>query len=161
VPAKGYFRLSPGKEVRLRHVGIIRCDEVIKDPQGQIVELRCSLDMDTRSGHAGEGRKVKGTIHWLSAEHALPIEARLYDRLFNKEDPEEGGNYVDNLNPNALEVVRGGFVEPSMAGAAPGTRVQFERLAYFCVDPDSSPSLMVVNRTITLRDSWAREQKRG
>ncbi len=164
VPAKGYFRLSPGKEVRLRHVGIIKCDEVIKDAGGVITELRCSLDMATRSGNTADGRKVKGTIHWLSAAHALPIEARLYDRLFLKENPgdvPEGGHFTDNINPRALEVVRGAFVEPSLADAAPGTRVQFERLAYFCVDLDSTPDLRVFNRTISLRDSWAKENKAG
>jgi len=162
VPAKGYFRLSPGKEVRLRHVGIIRCDEVIKDTTGRVSELRCTLDMATRSGNAPDGRKVKGTIHWLSATHALAIEARLYDRLFLKENPSdvpEGGHFTDNINPRALEVVRGGFVEPSLADAAPGTRVQFERLAYFCVDLDSTPQSRVFNRTISLRDSWAKENK--
>jgi glutaminyl-tRNA synthetase len=160
VPVKGWFRLSPGKEVRLRHVGIIRCDEVVKDAAGEVVELRCSLDETSRSGQAGDGRKVKGTIHWVSAAHALPAEVRLYDRLFLKEDPgevPEGGHFTDNLNPRALEVVHGAFVEPSLADAAPGHRVQFERLAYFCVDPDSTPQLRVFNRTITLRDSWAKQ----
>jgi glutaminyl-tRNA synthetase len=162
VPAKGYFRLSPGKEVRLRHVGIIRCEEVIKDASGGVRELRCTLDMATRSGNTPDGRKVKGTIHWVSAAHALPIEARLYDRLFLTENPgdvAEGGHFTDNINPKALEVVRGAFVEPSLADAAAGTRVQFERLAYFCVDPDSTPELRVFNRTISLRDSWAKESK--
>ena len=161
VPVKGWFRLSPGKEVRLRHVGIIRCDEVIKDAAGEVVELRCSLDASSRSGQPGDGRKVKGTIHWVSAAHALPAEVRLYDRLFCKEDPgefPEGGHFTDNINPKALEIVRGAFVEPSLADAAPGDRVQFERLAYFCVDPDSTPELRVFNRTITLRDSWARQE---
>jgi glutaminyl-tRNA synthetase len=144
-------------------VGIIKCEEVVKDAAGAVVELRCTIDMATRGG-AAPGRKVKGTIHWLSAAHALLIEVRLYDRLFLKENPAEvaeGGHFIDNINPRALEVVRGAFVEPSMAGAAPGTRVQFERLAYFCVDPDSSPSLLVVNRTITLRDSWAKQEGKG
>ncbi len=160
VAVKGWHRLSPGTEVRLRHVGIIKCEEVVKDEAGQVIELRCTLDMATRGG-AAPGRKVKGTIHWLSAAHALLIEARLYDRLFLVENPAdvaEGGHFIDNMNPKALEVVRGAYVEPSMTGAAPGTRVQFERLAYFCVDPDSSPSLMVVNRTISLRDSWAKQE---
>ena len=155
--------LSPGTEVRLRHVGIIKCEEVVKDAAGAVVELRCTIDMATRGG-AAPGRKVKGTIHWLSAAHALLIEVRLYDRLFLKENPAEvaeGGHFIDNINPRALEVVRGAFVEPSMAGAAPGTRVQFERLAYFCVDPDSSPSLLVVNRTISLRDSWAKQESKA
>jgi glutaminyl-tRNA synthetase len=161
VAVKGWFRLSPGAEVRLRHVGIIKCNEVIKDDAGAVVELRCTLDPATRSGAPEAGRKVKGTIHWVSAAHALPVEARLYDRLFLKESPgevAEGGHFTDNLNPRALEVVRGAFVEPCMADAAPGTRVQFERLAYFCVDPDSTPTLRVFNRTISLRDSWAKQE---
>jgi len=146
--------------MRLHHGGIVRCGEVVKDASGAETELRCTLDMATRGG-AAPGRKVKGTIHWLSAAHALLIEARLYYRLFLVENPAdvaEGGHFIDNMNPKALEVVRGAYVEPSMTGAAPGTRVQFERLAYFCVDPDSSPSLMVVNRTISLRDSWAKQE---
>ena len=172
VAVKGWFRLSPGGEVRLRHVGIIRCEEAVKDASGAVVELRCTLDMDTRSGGPASGRKVKGTIHWVSAAHALPIEARLYDRLFLTEDPSdvESGpaaasgkpvgerDFTDNINPRALEVLRGAFVEPSLTGAAPGARVQFERLAYFCVDPDSTPELLVFNRTITLRDSWAKQE---
>jgi len=164
VAVKGWFRLSPGGEVRLRHVGIIKCEEVVKDAAGEVVELRCTIDPETRSGGPASGRKVKGTIHWVSAAHALPIEARLYDRLFLKEDPSdvaEGAHFTDNMNPRALEVVRGAFVEPSLAGAAAGTRVQFERLAYFCVDPDSTPDLLVFNRTITLRDSWAKQEAKG
>ena len=163
VAVKGWHRLSPGTEVRLRHVGIIKCEEVVKNEAGEVTELRCTLDMATRGG-ATPGRKVKGTIHWLSAAHALLIEARLYDRLFLVENPAdvaEGGHFIDNMNPKALEVVRGAYVEPSMTGAAPGTRVQFERLAYFCVDPDSSPSLLVVNRTISLRDSWAKQESKA
>ena len=161
VAVKGWFRLSPGAEVRLRHVGIVRCDEVVKDAAGEVVELRCTLDPATRAGAPQSGRKVKGTIHWLSAAHALPIEARLYDRLFLSESPGDvgpGGHFTDNINPRALEVVRGAFVEPSLADAVPGTRVQFERLAYFCVDPDSTTELRVFNRTIGLRDSWAKQE---
>ena len=161
VAVKGWFRLSPGAEVRLRHVGIIRCEEVVRDAAGEVTELRCTLDPETRSGKPQSGRKVKGTIHWLSAAHALPIEARLYDRLFLSEAPgdvAEGGHFTDNINPKALEVLHGAYVEPSLADAAPGTRVQFERLAYFCVDPDSTPALRVFNRTIGLRDSWAKQE---
>ena len=161
VPVKGYFRLMPGSEVRLRHVGIIKCDELVRDVNGAVVELRCTLDPETRAGGPAQSRKVKGTIHWVSAAHALPIEARLYDRLFVCENPgevAEGGHFTDNLNPRALEVVQGAFVEPSLADAAPGHRVQFERLAYFCVDPDSTPQLRVFNRTIGLRDSWAKQE---
>ena len=144
-------------------------------PRGQVCQmLLCvegtpSLDggstvVDGGTTQQDSGVVDAGTIHWLSAAHALLIEVRLYDRLFLKENPAEvaeGGHFIDNINPRALEVVRGAFVEPSMAGAAPGTRVQFERLAYFCVDPDSSPSLLVVNRTITLRDSWAKQEGKG
>jgi glutaminyl-tRNA synthetase len=160
VPVKGWWRLSPGLAVRLRHAGsVIRCDEIIKDANGGLVEVRCSLHAE--GAPEVKALKIKATIVWLSAEHAAPIEARLYDRLFNTEDPQEGGDYIKNINPRALEVVRGGFVEPSMAGASPGTRVQFERVGYFCVDQDSTPELLVVNRTISLRDSWAREQQKG
>jgi len=161
IAVKGWFRLSPGAEVRLRHVGIVRCEEVVKDAAGEVTELRCTLDAETRSGKPQAGRKVKGTIHWLSAAHALPIEARLYDRMFLVESPgdvAEGGHFTDNINPKALEVVRGAYVEPSLTGAEPGTRVQFERLAYFCVDPDSTATLLVFNRTIGLRDSWAKQE---
>jgi len=150
--------------VRLRHVGIIRCDEVVKDAAGEVIELRCSLDMTSRPGEPGASRKVKGTIHWVSAAHALPVEARLYDRLFNIEEPNEapeGKTFIDNLNPKSLEVIADAKVEPSLAGAPAGTRVQFERLAYFCVDRDSSDDRLVVNRTIGLRDSWAKLEAKG
>ncbi len=161
VPVKGWWRLSPGMAVRLRHAGgLIRCDEIVKNGD-EVSELRCTL-IPSDSSPEAKAMKVKATIVWVSAEHAVPIEARLYDRLFTTEDPSEGGDYKNNINPRALEVVRGGFVEPCLAGAAPGTRVQFERTAYFCVDPDSTPELLVVNRTISLRDSWAKqEQKQG
>ena len=163
VPVKGWFRLSPGAEVRLRHVGIVKCVEVVKDGD-EVVELRCTLDPTSRSGNPADGRKVKGTIHWVSAQHALTAEARLYDRLFHVENPNEvpeGGHFTDHLNPNSLEVVTGCKVEPSLAGAPAGTRVQFERLAYFCVDRDSNEDRLVFNRTITLRDSWAKLEAKG
>ena len=163
VPVKGWFRLSPGAEVRLRHVGIVKCVEVVKDGD-EVVELRCTLDPTSRSGNPGDGRKVKGTIHWVSAQHALTAEARLYDRLFRVENPNEvaeGGHFTDHLNPNSLEVIAGCKVEPSLAGAPAGTRVQFERLAYFCVDRDSNEDRLVFNRTITLRDSWAKLEAKG
>jgi len=161
VPVKGWWRLSPGLAVRLRHAGsVIRCDEVIKDASGEVSELRCTL-IHSDSSPEAKALKIKATIVWVSAEHAVPIEARLYDRLFTTEDPQEGGDYMKNINPEARVDVRG-FVEPSLAGAAPGTRVQFERNGYFCVDPDSTPELLVVNRTISLRDSWAKqEHKQG
>ncbi|MBL9102916.1 MAG: glutamine--tRNA ligase/YqeY domain fusion protein [Myxococcales bacterium] len=157
VPVKGWWRLSPGLAVRLRHVGsVIRCDEVIKDAAGNVTELRCTLIAQDSSPEA-KALKVKATIGWLSAAHAIPIEARLYDRLFKTEDPSEGGDYKANINPEARVDVRG-LVEPSMRGAAAGTRVQFERIGYFCVDQDSTPELLVVNRTIGLRDSWAKQE---
>ena len=161
VPVKGWWRLSPGLAVRLRHAGsVIRCDEVIKDAAGEVAEIRCTL-IPSDSSPEAKALKVKATIVWVSADHAVPIEARLYDRLFTTEDPSEGGDYLKNINPKALEVVHGGFVEPSMAGAAAGTRVQFERTAYFCVDPDSTPGKLVVNRTISLKDSWAKQEQKG
>jgi len=162
VPPKKYYRLSPGVEVRLRWAYLIRCVGVVKDPiSGQVTELRCTYDPATRGGDTPDGRKVKGTIHWVSAAHALEAEARLYDHLFTTPDPDEapeGKTWLDNLNPNSLEVVRC-LVEPSLAGAAPGQRFQFERLGYFCVDPDSAPGRLVFNRTVTLRDSWAKIEK--
>lgn len=160
-PPPKYFRLAPGREVRLRYAYFIRCEEVVKDDNGEVVEVRCTYDPATRGGDAPDGRKVKATIHWVSAAHALPIEARLYDHLFNVPNPDdtpEGGDFTTNLNPNSLEVVRG-FTEPSVAGAASGYRCQFERLGYFCVDPDSTAETLVFNRTVTLRDSWARIAK--
>src|SRR6202040_327972 len=135
-PPKQFFRLAPGREVRLRWAYFIKCEEVVKDSAtGEVVELHCTYDPATRGGNAPDGRKVKGTIHWVSAAHALPAEVRLYDHLFSKPDPDdvpEGQDYRSNLNPNSLEIVQG-FVEPSIQGAAPGTKVQFERLGYFCV----------------------------
>ncbi len=162
VPPPKYFRLTVGREVRLRYGYYIKCVDVVKDADGKVVELLCTYDPETRGGSAPDGRKVKSTIHWLSAAHALPAEARLYDRLFLTENPDdvpEGGNWMDNLNPNSLEV-RSCYVEPSVAGAAPGSRYQFERLAYFCVDPDSTPDKLVFNRTVALKDEWAKVQQR-
>jgi glutaminyl-tRNA synthetase len=161
VPAKKYYRLSPGVEVRLRYAYLITCSEVVKDPvTGEVIEVRCTYDPATRGGDAPDGRKVRGTLHWVSVAHALTAEARLYDRLFAVEDPYQGDDYIDNLNPNSLEV-RPCYIEPSLAGAAPGYRCQFERLGYFCVDRDSTPERLVFNRTITLRDSWARMQSQS
>jgi len=162
-PPKKFFRLSPGREVRLRCAYFIRCTDVIKDAAGEIVELRCVYDPATRGGDSPDGRRVKATLHWVSAAHALPVEVRLYDRLFSVEDPErtrEGGTFVDHLNPASLEVVRGCMAEPSLGAAAVPARFQFERLGYFCVDPDSQAGAPVFNRTVSLRDTWARiEQK--
>ena len=161
-PPRKFFRLSPGREVRLRYAYFITCTEVVKDDSGEIVELRCTYDPATRGGDAPDGRKVKATLHWVSAAHALEAEVRLYDRLFTAEDPteeSEGGSWLDNVNSDSLQVLPTCYVEPSLKDAQPGTRCQFERLGYFCVDPDSTGDHPVFNRTVTLRDSWARMQK--
>ncbi|NNC31681.1 glutamine--tRNA ligase/YqeY domain fusion protein [Longimicrobium terrae] len=157
-PPKGFYRLSPGGEVRLRYAYVIRCDEVVKDDAGEIVELRCSYDPATRSGSSPEGRQVKGTIQWVSAEHGLPCEVRLYDRLFTAPDPEAGeGDWKQNLNPDSLVVIHRAMVEPSVRDDAPGSRYQFERVGYFCSDTtDSRPDALVFNRTVTLRDTWTK-----
>jgi glutaminyl-tRNA synthetase len=158
-PPKKFFRLSPGKEVRLRCAYFVTCTDVIKDERGHIVELRCTYDPATRGGDAPDGRRVKATLHWVSAAHAVPVEVRLYDRLFSSEDPEnvpEGRTFVDNLNPQSLEVIATAQAEPSVAALDIGSRVQFERLGYFCVDTDSRKAALVFNRTVSLRDTWAR-----
>ncbi len=158
-PPRKFFRLAPGREVRLRCAYFIKCNEVIKDGQGRIVELRCTYDPATRGGDAPDGRRVKATLHWVPASHAVPAEVRLYDRLFSVEDPErvpEGKSFLHNVNPGSLEILREAQVEPSLASAAPGLRVQFERLGYFCVDPDSRPGALVFNRTVSLRDTWVK-----
>jgi len=157
-----FFRLAPGREVRLRYAYFITCQEAVKDDDGNIVELRCTYDPATHGGDSPDGRKVKATLHWVSAEHALDSEVRLYEHLFTKENPEEADESQDftaNLNPNSLEVLEGCKVEPSVAGAATLSRYQFERLGYFCVDPDSTDEKLVFNRTVTLRDTWAKIQK--
>ncbi|PYT04694.1 MAG: glutamine--tRNA ligase [Acidobacteria bacterium] len=162
-PPKGYFRLAPGREVRLRYGYLITCNNVVKDANGNVVELHCTYDPATRGGTTPDGRKVKSTIHWVSAAHALDAEVRLYESLFTKENPnevEEGEDFTANLNPTSLEVLSGGKVEPSLGDAAAGTRYQFERLGYFCVDPDSLPEKPVFNRTISLRDTWSRIERR-
>jgi glutaminyl-tRNA synthetase len=159
VPPKGWFRLAPGGEVRLRYACIIKCERVVKDGDGQIVELRCTWDPSSRGGNPSDGRKIKGTLHWVSDAGSLPAEVRLYDRLFTKEHPgEDGDDFLADLNPNACEVVAGARVEPALGQAAVGERFQFERVGYFCVDPDSTPGKLVFNRTIGLRDSWAAKQ---
>jgi glutaminyl-tRNA synthetase len=160
-PPKKFFRLAPGREVRLRGAYFVTCTEVVKESSGAIAELRCTYDPATRGGDALDGRKVKATLHWVSAAHALDAEVRLYDRLFTTEIPGSSGNYLSELNPASLEVVQGCKLEPSVAGAAPGTRYQFERLGYFCVDPDSRPGALVFNRTVTLKDTWARIAQRA
>jgi glutaminyl-tRNA synthetase len=164
-PPKDFFRLAPGREVRLRYACFIKCREVIKDPAtGRPVELRCTYDPATRGGDAPDGRKVKATLHWVSAPHSIPAEVRLYDHLFTKENPYDvpvGGTYKDNLNPKSLEVLTGCRLEPSAKGAGVGVRYQFERLGYFCVDKDSSAGNLVFNRTVTLKDAWAKAQKKA
>ena len=163
VPPPKYHRLFPGNEVRLRWGYIVKCEEVVKDGAGNVVELRCTYDPTTKSGEAGAARKVKGTIHWVSAAHAVPAEVRLYDRLFTKEDPNdapEGQDWLSNLNPASLEV-RQGLVEPALSGASAGAFFQFERLGYFSVDPDATPGRPVFNRSVGLRDTWARIEKKG
>ena len=159
-PPKKFFRLAPGREVRLRGAYFITCTRVIKDADGHVVELRCSYDPTTRGGDAPDGRKVKATLHWVSVPHALDVEVRLYDRLFKSENP-DSVDYLADVNPVSLDVVTGARVEPSVRDAVPGTRYQFERLGYFCVDPDSAPGRMVFNRTVTLKDTWARIELRG
>jgi glutaminyl-tRNA synthetase len=159
-PPSKFFRLAPGREVRLRYAYIVKCERVVKDPAtGEVVELRCTYDPETRSGSAST-RKVKATLHWVSASHAVGAEVRLYDRLFTVENPDTGkdGDWLSTLNPEALVVLDDAQLEPSLAAATPGERVQFERQGYFCVDPDSTPERLVFNRTVTLRDTWAKIQ---
>jgi glutaminyl-tRNA synthetase len=163
-PPKQYFRLAPGREVRLRYGYFVTCKSVVKDSTGQVTEIHCTHDPATRGGNAPDGRKVKSTIHWVSAEHAIDAEVRLYDTLFTREDPnqvEEGQDFTANLNPNSLEVVRGAKLEPGLRGAAPGASFQFERLGYFSVDPDTTPENPVFNRTVALRDTWAKIEKKS
>ena len=164
-PPKGYYRLSPGKEVRLRWGYLITCTNAVKDPAtGEVVELHCTYDPATRGGNAPDGRKVKGTIHWVSAAHAVQAEVRLYENLFTVPDPSdvpEGVDYKVNLNPKSLEVLPGCRLEPSLAAAKAGDRFQFERLGYFAVDPDATPGKPVFNRTVSLRDTWAKIEKRA
>src|SRR6266481_6745539 len=162
-PPKGYFRLSPGKEVRLRYAYFITATRVVKNDRGEVVEVHCTYDPATRGGNAPDGRKVKSTIHWVSAEHALNAEVRIYDNLFSNPDPNdvpEGQDFTANLNPNSLEVVRDAKLEPSLKDAAAGSRYQFERLGYFCVDLDSKPGALVFNRTVALKDTWAKVEKK-
>jgi glutaminyl-tRNA synthetase len=166
-PPKQYFRLAPGREVRLRYAYFITCTGVVKDASGNVAELHCTYDPATKGGNAPDGRKVKSTIHWVSAEHAVDAEVRVYETLFACEDPNivpeglpEGQDFTVNLNPKSLEVVSGAKLEPSLRDAAPGNRYQFERLGYFAVDPDSAPDStggkLVFNRTVALRDTWAK-----
>ena len=160
-PPKKFFRLSPGREVRLRGAYLITCTGAVKDAAGVVTELRCTYDPATRGGDAPDGRRVKSTLHWVSAAHAIDTEVRLYDRLFTSENPGAAADYRADLNPRSLEVLHDCKLEPSVAGALPGTRYQFERLGYFCVDPDSTPERPVFNRTVTLKDTWAKIEQRG
>jgi glutaminyl-tRNA synthetase len=163
-PPPKYFRLRPGGEVRLKYAFIVRCDEIIKDPNGTVVELRCTADLESRSGGSAAHRKVKGTIHWVSAQHAVDAQIRLYDRLFTVPEPDADGDFLRHVNPHSLEVVTA-KCEPSLACATPEGRYQFERLGYFCLDPDSNPAgpapAIIFNRTITLRDTWTKEARRS
>jgi glutaminyl-tRNA synthetase len=165
-PPKKFFRLAPGREVRLRNAYFITCVDVVKDGEGNIVELRCTYDPATRGGDAPDGRKVKATLHWVAAGTARDAEVRLYDRLFSVEDPDAaamraGKDFVEFLNPSSLEVLRACKVEPGLATAAAGERFQFERLGYFAVDHDSRDGQLVFNRTVSLKDSWAKVAGRG
>ena len=160
-PPKKFFRLSPGREVRLRYGYLVTCTDVITDEAGAIVELRCAYDPQTRGGQAPDGRRVRGTIHWVSAQHAADAEVRLYDHLFTSERPDDDDDFMTTLNPRSLQVVSNAKIEPSLADASPGQRFQLERLGYFVVDPDSKPGDLVFNRTVTLRDSWKKFVDRG
>jgi glutaminyl-tRNA synthetase len=158
-PPKKFFRLAPGREVRLRYAYFVTCNEVVKDDAGNVMELRCTYDPASKGGNSPDGRKVKATLHWVAANTALPVEVRLYDHLFTKEDPydvEEGQDYLVNFNPESEQILSPAFVEPSLGNATPGSTFQFERLGYFCVDPDSTNEKLVFNRTATLRDAWAK-----
>ncbi|MBT3922556.1 MAG: glutamine--tRNA ligase, partial [Nitrospina sp.] len=165
-PPKKFFRLAPGREVRLKHAYIIKCERVIKDEKtGEVVELRCTYDSETKSGSSQEGRKVKGTLHWLSAAHAQRAEVRLYNHLFLKENPgdeKENPDLRSSLNPDSVEIVQNGFIEPFLKDAVAGDRFQFLRLGYFCVDNmDSTSGIPVFNRSVTLRDTWAKIAKKS
>jgi len=163
VPPPKYFRLSPGKEVRLRYGYFITAKSAVKDEKGEVIEVHCTYDRATRGGNAPDGRKVKSTIHWVSAAHAVDAEVRVYENLFTKEnlgELKEGEDALDYLNPNSLEVIAHAKLEPSLASAAAGSRYQFERLGYFCADSDSGPGAPVFNRTVALKDTWAKVEKK-
>jgi glutaminyl-tRNA synthetase len=164
VPPPKYYRLSPGKEVRLRNAYFITAQSVVKDADGNVVEVHCTYDPLSRGGNSPDGRKVKSTMHWVSAAHAITAEIRIYDKLFTKADPfdvEEGQDVLSNLNPDSLKVLTGAKLEPSLTGAQAGERFQFERVGYFCVDPDSAPGKLVFNRTLPLKDAWAKIEKKA
>ncbi|MGE3627673.1 MAG: glutamate--tRNA ligase family protein, partial [Hyphomicrobiales bacterium] len=160
-PPKKFFRLAPGREVRLRYAYFLKCTEAVKDASGRITELRCTYDPETKGGNAPDGRKVKATLHWVSAAHAVPAEVRLYEPLFADREPDPGDDLAAALNPHSLRVLSGCMLEPSLSGWDPARPLQFERHGYFCPDPDGKPDRPVFNRTVGLRDSWAREQAKG
>jgi glutaminyl-tRNA synthetase len=164
IPPPKYYRLSPGKEVRLRNAYFVTAQSLVKDAGGNIVEVHCTYDPASRGGNSPDGRKVKSTMHWVSAAHAISAEIRLYDKLFAKADPydlEEGQDVLDNLNANSLEILTGAKLEPSLSNAKLEDRFQFERVGYFCLDPDSTPAHLVFNRTLPLKDSWAKIEKKS
>ncbi len=160
-PPKKFFRLGPGREVRLRYAYLVTCTDVIKDDSGEVVELRCTYDPESRGGNAPDGRKVRGTIHWVSADHAVPAEVHLYEHLFSEEQPGSGDDWLSGLNPNSLEVRKNCLLEPSLADLPAGEAVQFERLGYFCRDADAAAENLVFNRTVSLRDTWAKQQAKA
>jgi len=160
-PPKQFFRLAPGREVRLRYAYFVKCVSVVKNERDEVVELHCTYDPATRGGDAPDGRKVKSTIHWVSAGHALEAETRLYDHLFTQPNPDEAEDFTSVINPNSLKVLTGCKVEPSLAGAKVGDKFQFERLGYFCVDPDSKGGRLVFNRAASLKDTWAKIEKKS
>jgi glutaminyl-tRNA synthetase len=160
-PPKKFYRLAPGREVRLRYAYFVTCTRVVKDAAGEVVELRCSYDPATRGGDAPDGRRPKATLHWVSAAHAIEAEVRLYEHLFTREDPGADGDFLADINPRSLETLAGCKVEPSLGETPVGSTVQFERLGYFCPDPDSRPGRLVFNRTVTLKDTWAKLQASG
>jgi glutaminyl-tRNA synthetase len=160
-PPKKFYRLSPGKEVRLRYGYFVTCREVVKDATGAVVALRCTYDPASKGGNAPDGRKVQATLHWVAAADAVPAEIRLYSHLFNRPDPGADGDALADLNPDSLEVLRGALLEPGLADSPVGEAVQFERTGYFARDPDSAPEMPVFNRTVGLRDTWAKVQARS
>ena len=161
-PPRKFFRLAPGREVRLRYAYFVTCTDVVKDDAGEVIELRCTYDPETRGGNAPDGRKVKATMHWVSAAHAVDAEIRQYEHLFASENPggDRHGDFLADLNPDSLSILTGCKLEPALADAAVGETVQFERLGYYCADPDGSNATAVFNRTVGLRDQWARMQNR-
>ncbi|MEO0205915.1 MAG: glutamine--tRNA ligase, partial [candidate division WOR-3 bacterium] len=158
--AKEFYRLAPGREVRLRYAYYVKCVDVVKDKDGNVIELHCTYDPKTRGGDSPDGRKVKATLHWVSANHCIEGEVRLYDRLFKTADPDEGGDFLKNLNPDSLKVLTGCKLEPALKNVKPEEFFQFERLGYFSVDKDSKPEKLIFNRSVTIKDTWAKIEAR-